>query len=213
MGDMGAAQNHAHDVFECTTYGQPTMLKMLVKTNLIRGAYAVAEKYITLLEKTWRYGSWATDMRRFLYDDAAVAADPELGLMRRNLPADDFTTTDTFECLIKTLKTNPEDMNARDYLIAYLFLYRDTEYTNRVVETFWNTPVLSPFPTQLQEVFLLVNGDNIDYCRSRGVDEETIGRYIHFMNSLAQAERGRTNPAAVLRKEFGNTIWYQFMFN
>lgn len=213
MGDMGAAQNHAHDVFECTTYGQPTMLKMLVKTNLIRGAYAVAEKYITLLEKTWRYGSWATDMRRFLYDDVAVAADPELGLMRRNLPADDFTTTDTFECLIKTLKTNSEDMNARDYLIAYLFLYRDTEYTNRVVETFWNTPVLSPFPTQLQEVFLLVNGDNIDYCRSRGVDEETIGRYIHFMNSLAQAERGRTNPAAVLRKEFGNTIWYQFMFN
>ena len=213
MGDMGAAQNHAHDVFECTTYGQPTMLQMLVKTNLTRGAYAVAEKYISLLEKTWRYSSWAKDMRRFLYNDAAVEADPELGLLRKDLPADDFTTSDTFESLIKTLQTNPEDTNARDYLIAYLFLYRDTEYTNRVVETFWNTPALNPFPTQLQEVFLLVNGEDIDYCRSRGVDEETVSRYIHFMNSLSQAERGRTNPAATLRKEFGNTIWYQFMFN
>lgn len=213
MGDMGAAQNHAHDVFECTTYGNPTMLKMLVKTNLIRGAYPVAEKYIMLLEKTWHYDSWATAMRRFLHNDSAVEADPELGRMRRNLPADDFSTADTFECLMKTLETNPEDVNARDYLIAYLFLYRDTDYTNRVVEKFWNTPALSPFPMQLQEVFLLVNGDNIDYCRSHGVDEETVGRYVHFMNSLSQAERGRTNPAMTLRKEFGNTIWYQFMFN
>lgn len=213
MGNMGAAQNHAHDTFVCTMYGQPTMLKMLIKTNLIKGAYPVAEKYITLLEKTWNYSDWAKDMRKFLYNDKAIKADPELGLMRKDLPDDDFMTSNTFECLIKTLVTNPEDMNARDYLIAYLFLYRDQDYIDRVVEKFYNTPALNPFPEQLQEAFLLVNDGNIDYCRSYGVSEEAIKRYVQFMNLLDQAERRGLNPAQTMRKSFGNTVWYQFMFN
>ncbi|MGP1476994.1 MAG: DUF6057 family protein [Phocaeicola sp.] len=213
MGDMGAAQNHAHDTFVCTMYGQPTMLKMLVKTNLIKGAYPVAEKYITLLEKTWRYSDWAKNMRKFLYNDKAVEADPDLGLMRRDLPDDDTMTSDTFECLIKTLETNPEDMNARDYLIAYLFLYRDQDYINRVVEKFHDTPALKPFPEQLQEAFLLVNNGNIDYCRSYGVSEGIIKRYAQFMNFLDEVKRRGLNPAQTMRKSFGNTIWYQFMFN
>jgi hypothetical protein len=122
-------------------------------------------------------------------------------------------TSNTFECLIKTLVTNPEDMNARDYLIACLFLYRDQDYINRVVEKFYNTPALNPFPEQLQEAFLLVNDGNIDYCRSYGVSEEAIKRYVQFMNLLDQAERRGLNPAQTMRKSFGNTVWYQFMFN
>lgn len=173
----------------------------------------MAEKYITLLEKTWRYSDWAKNMRKFFYNDKAVEADPDLGLMRRDLPDDDTMTSDTFECLIKTLETNPEDMNARDYLIAYLFLYRDQDYINRVVEKFHDTPALKPFPEQLQEAFLLVNNGNIDYCRSYGVSEGIIKRYAQFMNFLDEVERRGLNPAQTMRKSFGNTIWYQFMFN
>lgn len=213
MGDMGAAQNHAHDTFVCTTYGQPTMLKMLVKTNLIKGAYPVADKYITLLEKTWRYSSWAKEMRRFLYNDEAVAADPELGLMRRDLPADDTTTANTFECLIKTLETNPQETRARDYLIAYLLLYRDQDDINRVVEKFHGTPALTPFPVQLQEAFLLVNDGNVAYCQPLGVSDDVIQRYRQFMTFMNRSGRSGQNPAQTMRKDFGNTVWYQFMFN
>lgn len=212
MGDMGGAQNHAHDTFVLTHYGNPNMLQMLIKTNLIKGAYEVADKYITLLEKSWHYREWAEHMRTFLYNDKAVVADADLGRMRKSLPTDDTFTLDPEICLYKTLETNPEDIAARDYMIAYLYIYRDQDDINRFVETFYQTPVLNPFPQQLQEAFLLVNDFNFDYCREHGVSEENIERYKKFMTDLDRAERQGIHPAQALRKEYGNTTWYNFMF-
>lgn len=47
-------------------YGNPRMLKRLVQTNLIYGAYPVAEKYIRILENTFYYKDWAKSQRKFL---------------------------------------------------------------------------------------------------------------------------------------------------
>ncbi|MCF0197992.1 MAG: hypothetical protein HUK02_01535 [Bacteroidaceae bacterium] len=63
----------------------PEALKLLVKTNMIQGHYAVAEKYLRYLEHTLFYRSWAKQYRALLYDDAAVEADPELGPRRQGL--------------------------------------------------------------------------------------------------------------------------------
>lgn len=212
MGDMGGAQNHAHDTYVLTHYGHPAMLQMLIKTNLIKGAYEVADKYITLLEKSWRYSDWAKEMRKMLYNDKAIEADADLGRMRKSLPTDDTFTIDPEVCLYKTLETNPNDTAARDYMIAYLYIYRDQDDINRFVETFYQTPVLNPFPQELQEAFLLVNDFNLDYCREHGVSEENIERYKNFMQAYDRAERSRQNPVAALRKDYGNTTWYNFMF-
>lgn len=54
-------------------------LKRLVQTNLIFGHYAVAEKYLDIIEKAAFYKEWARKYRTFLYDDEAVLADAELG--------------------------------------------------------------------------------------------------------------------------------------
>lgn len=214
MGDMGAAQNHAHDTFQLTTYGQPAMLQMLIKTNLIKGgmAYKVAEKYITLLEKSWRYADWATDMRKYLYNDAAVMADADLSRMRKNLPDNNTFTMDPEECLYQILLTNPEDKIARDYLIAYQFVYRDVDFINRMVETFHNTPVLNPFPEELQEAYLIVNDLNFDYCQEHGVSEETVQRYKKFLTVYNLAAQRGKNPQQAVRQEFGNSTFYNFMY-
>lgn len=213
MGNNGSAMNHAHDTFVLTHYGHPNMLQMLIKNNLVKGEYEVADKYITLLEKSWHYRQWAKDMRKFLYNDEAILADAELGRMRRSCPPDDTFTIDPEVCLYKTLETNPQDKAARDYMIAYLYIYRDQDDINRFVETFYQTPVLNPFPQELQEAYLLVNDFNFDYCREHGVSEENVERYKKFMMDLDNLERRGYNPAQALRKEYGNTIWYNFMFN
>ena len=66
--------------------GSPRCLMRLVQTNLIFGTYPIAEKYIRLLEQMPVYRDWAKQHRAFLYNDAAVEADPLLGLKRRGLP-------------------------------------------------------------------------------------------------------------------------------
>ncbi|MCF0160468.1 MAG: hypothetical protein HUJ99_06730 [Bacteroidaceae bacterium] len=213
MGDQGAAQNNAFDTFVGTTYGNPYMLQMLVKTNLIAGAYPVAEKYINLLEKTVMYADWATGMRKFLRNDKAILEDPDMGRMRRDLAKDDSFTQDTFLSLFKTLEANPADPNTRDYLVAYLLVNRDKDYINRFVEQFQHTPALDPMPIQVEEMMLMVNDPDFDYCRVHGAKEETIQRFQQMVMAYEDATRRNQNPAAVLRKEYGKTVWYQFLFN
>ncbi len=89
-GYVGAARQAAFDA-NLVTPGEchPRQLKVLVQTNLVLGSYKVAEKYITLLEKTLYYREWATSMRRFLNRSEAIKEDRVLGELYRALPATD----------------------------------------------------------------------------------------------------------------------------
>lgn len=214
MGIIASAQDKAFDSSIGVRYGSPAMLKLLVKTNLIYGAYPVAEKYISVLERTWGYGKWATSMRRFLYDDEAVEQDPELGMKRRDLPATDaFSLQDgVYADLVHILETNPKDMAARDYAVAHLLLSRDRESANRFVERFYGTDALKSVPQILQEAMIVFNENDMDFCRKHGVTEETLTRYDEFKRQFIAFQRTKRNPAA-LKAGFGKTYWYYFLFN
>jgi hypothetical protein len=60
----------------------PGDLEMLIKTELINGNYAMASKYISQFGNTMFYRKDAREFRKFLFNDAAVEADPELGVKR-----------------------------------------------------------------------------------------------------------------------------------
>ena len=89
-GYLGSARKAAFDGNVVTPGSRhPRQLQALVKINLVLGAHDVAEKYIQILEKTLFYRGWAHDMRRFLNDSEAIAADEELGMMHASLPLTD----------------------------------------------------------------------------------------------------------------------------
>ena len=86
IGEIAMAQKMAFEAYVTVPgFGNPRFLKRLVQTNLIFGNYAVAQKYIRILEKTFAYSDWARSQRRFLNNDRAVDADLLLGRLRRNL--------------------------------------------------------------------------------------------------------------------------------
>ena len=89
MGNMAAAQNVAFNACFTTGGYNPSMLKMILQIDLMRGAYPVAQKYIGLLEKSFRYSRWASAQRKFLSDDQAVEADLLLGTGRRDFPREE----------------------------------------------------------------------------------------------------------------------------
>lgn len=77
-GDISAARRYAFEGNVCSlTKGYPQTLKMLVRTNLLYGEYAVAEKYIDYLSRTLVYKDWANEQRRYLYNLKAIEESPE----------------------------------------------------------------------------------------------------------------------------------------
>ena len=89
-GYLGSARKAAFDANVVTPGScHPRQLQALVKMNIVMGAYDVAEKYISILERTLFYKEWASSMRVFLDNEEAIKADKELGMMYVSLPLTD----------------------------------------------------------------------------------------------------------------------------
>ena len=123
MGNMAAAQSMAFNANQAFA-NNPSMLKILVQVDLMRGTYDVARKNIGLLKKSLNYRSWARDQERFLDNDALLEKDPVLGNGRRDFPEDgDFVLrSSAFDDLRRIVKVNPDDLKARQYALAYMML-------------------------------------------------------------------------------------------
>lgn len=234
MGNMAAAQNVAFNA--CFTAGgyNPSMLKMVLQVDLMRGAYPVARKYIELLEKSLHYAEWATARREFLSDDQAVNADPLLGTGRRDFPREEaFVLTGTpLDDLERTLEANPADDKAMQYALAYLLLSKDIDRVGPFVQRYYGSPALSVLPLPLQEALLFcqdyyrtMNDEYAlqhgllerrqfalrlltdDFLHQYGVAGEITDRFSAFKTAYGKA---RQNPETL--SAYKGTFWYYLLF-
>ena len=127
-GYLGSAQKATFDG-NLVTPGSvhPRLIQSLVKSNLVLGADEVAEKYITLLEKTFFYRKWAESMRRFINDPEAVRNDPELGRMYASLPeADEYARYDGLVGDLRDIHmANPSDRIIAQFYELYQILEKE----------------------------------------------------------------------------------------
>lgn len=115
---LGQARRRAFDTNIVTPGAfNPEETKKLALINIAYGDYAVADKLLSQLEKTLFYAGWARDQRRFLYDDAAVEADPRLGAMRRAIPPENnyMSPKGTARDLKYIFTANPDQQVARQF--------------------------------------------------------------------------------------------------
>jgi hypothetical protein len=211
---VGAAQNKAFDAYTSCEYGNPEMLKMLVKTNLVYGNPKVAEKYISLLEKTWGYRAWAKDYRRFLYDDSAVQADPELGSLLRALPDSDVFTVrkSIFVQLPDLLALDPANKAAGDYAIASILLTRSYDTLSDLLEKLPLDKMFDVLPDVVQQALLVIHEGDFEYCRNAGVTDSVIEEYKNFKDIFLRNSRNGLNPKRELKSKYGTTFWYYYMY-
>lgn len=193
-----------------TTHGNPSLLKLLVKERLIYGDYQVAEKYISRLEKTYAYNNWATDMRRFLFNDEAVANDPELGAKRKSLPdmQPSFVILDGIMAdLIKVIDTETEENHAFEYAMAMMMLEKNMQGVKYLIEKTGGRPL----PELMQQAVTVYAEHDEEYCRNHGVSDETINRFMSFKQAVLNARRNNMNQQTALASYRG-TFWYYYMF-
>lgn len=197
-----------------TTHGNPSLLKLLIKERLIYGDYEVAEKYITRLEKTFAYQAWATDMRRFLYNDEAVGGDPELGQKRKSLPAPQpsFVVVDgVMADFIKVIESDTDEQHALEYAMAMMMLDKNMDGIRYLADRYLPYQNGEDVPQLMQQALTVLAEHDEDYCRSHGVNDETISRFMSFKQTVLNARRSNANLQAALASYKG-TFWYYYMF-
>lgn len=106
------------------------LTRRIAQCEIVNGNYAVAAKYLRLLEHSLFYRQWARSQERFLYNDAAVKADPKYGRLRDiRIKHHDYLFSDQeMDQMLGLLLIDNKKYDNRmayEYLIAYELLQRD----------------------------------------------------------------------------------------
>lgn len=214
MGATASSQEMAFEGYvSAMEDGNPRMLKRLVQTNLIYGTYPVAEKYISILEKTYAYRDWAQSQRKYLYNDEVVESDPILGTRRRMLP--DRNSLAMIKGLAGDLalflEKGPANSATLQYLGAMYLLAKDLEGFKALVEKYYGTEFLPVLPVHFQEAVIVMSEKELDYWKRFNVSETIVARFTDYKKQVL-ANRNNSAIAGLLNRSYGNTYWFYFMF-
>ena len=205
VGCIAEAQQHAFEaqVTFPQSMGIQTM-KRLVKTNLIFGHYAVAEKYLSLIAKTTFHKEWAQKYSQFLFNDQAIEADVELGEKRRNL-----SQRNRFAMfygwipeLQDILEVNPENRKAKEYLGLSFLMNKDLKGFQLFLDKYYGTGKDRTLPLSFQQAVMAL--DQPDKVKAYNVSSSVKEQYAQ--------NRQNPNLKNVMHRSFGHTAWYYLIF-
>ena len=212
MGHIALSQRYAFESVIASEWKvNPYLFLRLIQTNLIYGHYDIAKKYIHLLEDT-RYQEQADMYKKFLYNDAMVEQDPELGGKRKGISG----TKGLSEMnglpndLLEIATANPENKIVLAYLGMYVLFEKNIPLFQKLIEDFYQTPGLKPMPTLFQEAIIISYENQPEIWEKYGITEATQKRFKEFKKITIDNQR---NPALAhkLRTGYGNTYWYYYI--
>ena len=214
MGHIALSQRFAFEsVIASEWKANPYLFLRLIQTNLIYGHYEVAEKYIRFLEDT-RYREQAQAYRKFLYNDALVEQDKELGGKRKGISGTERLSEmkGLTNDLLQIAFANPENRIVLEYVGMYILFERNIPLFKMFIENFYQSPALQPMPTHFQEAIVFSYENEPERWKEFGITEATEKRFQEFKRLNIDA---RLSPSLVnkLRTGFGYTYWYYYTHN
>lgn len=214
IGDIPTAQKLAFEGFLSSPFGgNVRLLQRLVETNLIYGAYPVAEKYISILEQTYHYRNWAKEHRRYLYNEPAFAANKELGNKRKSLVKNTraILTGNTLKELEQLVIDNPANQAAMQYLVSMYLTRKDLKNFQRLLETYAKTESWPSLSVSQQEAVIVLDQNNPFYWIRNGVTTRVEQQFRAFDEAMKQG-RTQLGFAENMANRFGHSFWYYLMF-
>lgn len=215
MGNITLAQKAAFEANVSYDNHNPRMIQRLIDTNLAYGQYDVAEKYISILEKTWRYRSWAHGRRAMLGDDDAVMADPVLSEKRKCIPDTDvlsgmYGENPTELALIA--ESNPSHKATIEYLGCIYLLASDLTDFMDLVDKYYSTEVLPVLPKSFQEAVLIWAEQHPGAEEKYDISPEVLANYAAFRDFYLK-NKSNSGLQSQLKARFGDTYWVYFLAN
>ncbi len=152
-------------------------MKRIVEINIINGQYAVAEKYIRILEKTMFHRKWAAGMRKYLYNEDECKRSEWITAKRSIIPVRDLLKAgNEYITTLRMLADNhPDNRMAVDYLLCYHLLSKDINSFIADFEHYYKSNMDIVLPRVYQEGLLIkiASGEKspADYSKFRFTPE------------------------------------------
>lgn len=213
IGNIAFAQKFAFEGCLSSVNSNPRLLQRLVQTNLIFGAYPVAEKYIGILEQTLFYRKWAKGQRKYLYDDSCVEGDSSLGGKRKALIGNGQYAVSTFVPIIleQLAVNNPDNPIAFQYLLAYHLLGKTLSKYNDLYGKYYRTKIWPSLSITHQEAIIALFQKEPSIWAKKGVSLKVEQCFGAFNQDMID-KRGYINFRDVMASSYGNTYWFYLMF-
>lgn len=209
LGLVNNAQQFAFEAMEAIpNYAKSCRaVKRLAETNLVNGEYAVARKYLQMLQKTLAYHQWAERTLPLLGNEKAINEHPVYGRMRQIRLKDDFlfSERELDKIFGQLVMHNQRNGLALQYLLAAPLLNRD-------VNTFMNYMIyvdglhLGYRPRSCQEAVVFAYAQRKQRPPQGYVSDMVLRQFGEYLNIYSQG--GKDAPQLA---RFKNTAWYYFM--
>jgi hypothetical protein len=189
-------------------------LERLIETELIRGNYKVAEKYIGLLRNALFQRRLADHFSEFLHNSPAIENDPELGPVVKSPVKNDFFSEgmDIEKNLRRILADHSENRPAFDYLMALLMLEKRVDDIALLLPGYLET-FHGILPDLLDETLLVYKITHKEENLSNlMVSNTTIQRFEEYTRILRQYRDPR-EAARMLYSSFYDSFWYYLNFS
>ena len=198
-------------------------LKYMVRTSLISGEPALAQKYINTLKKTLFYRGWAEKYEKMVGDPSLIAKDREMASILPLYQYEDQLDGDNSLVeiyLLNYFAHSYSDLSTPMFDEAALMC----ALTLKDIPTFWNcffryanSHKTDRMPTHYQEAALLYGNleKNIDISKMP-FDKTVKMRFQDFMRFAQKhaVENVERDPEAkkLFYDRYGNTFWYFYFF-
>ena len=213
LGLVNTSQRFAFEAMEALPNYQKSVraVKRLAETNIINADYALAKKYLHLLQKTFYYRGWATQALEIIKDEKKVEEHLEWGWLRKARIQKDFLFSEQEkENMLGLLFThNSENRMAFEYLLASTLVKKDLQSFIRFfpLSKSLNYTVI---PKNFQEALLFVwDVTNDDPAKAIPYP---ISSNIKARFDAYKSQYGKTRDATLMQKNFGDTYWYYLHF-
>lgn len=214
LGFINTAQRYAFEAMESLPDYQKSVraIKRLAETNIINGEYAVARKYLHLLQKTTLYGEWSTLTLASLQHEESIESNSEWATLRSYRTQNDFLFSDPEKPMMLglLLQQNHHHRMAYEYLLAYCLLTKDLKHFYAYYPLGEEIGYQS-IPVHFQEALIYIWGlsnedptQNIPYPISEQVKKNVIA----YGNTYTSHQ----NPEPMLKQLYSGTYWYYYHF-
>lgn len=179
------------------------MTQRIAEMYMVNGDYEVARKFLTDLQETLFYSSWANEMLNLIGDEQAIMKHPTLGMLRKCRYDDKFFFSfDTNNMLVRLWDHNKANELALEYLMANIMLTCD-------MKSFYNmSSVLAKrgynsLPKHYREVVAMFALQGVSLGEALKLDKEMVKRVKDFDAAFLM------NPdrTKMLKGKWRNTYW------
>lgn len=193
-------------------------LKFLIKTSLLSGEYSLADKYISILEKTFFYKDEAQALKLYVENPKLLENDAELGPIFPMMCYQDVLDGD--KALVELYLMNyfshsdGETLPFQEQTLLSALQMKD-------IQLFWprffryaTLHQGEPMPIHYQEAALLYGTleKSVDISRMP-FDPLVKQRFDEFMNWVKKYNgKGEKEMEPFFREHFGDTFFYQYFF-